>query len=64
MRIEQNLNVRTGKSEADVTKRIIKDCVRGIIYIFIRQMAATINKSENKTNATNMWTASLTIGKL
>jgi len=56
MRIEQNLNVRTGKSEADVTKRIIKDCVRGIrpIYIFIRQMAATINKSENKTNATNM----------
>jgi len=32
----------------------------GVIYIFIRQMAATTNKSKNKTNATNRWIASLT----
>ena len=30
------------------------------IYIFIRQMAATTNDSESKTNADDRWTASLT----
>jgi len=30
------------------------------IYIFIRQTAATTNKSESKTNATDSWIASLT----
>ena len=39
---------------------MIVENLKTTIYIFIHQMVATTNESENKTNLTNRWTASLT----